>query len=453
MNCNRSELEAYVLDKIKPNKFQRNILEKFSNIIKQRLYSCMEKNGLEVEIEEVGSFAKNTLLNDKWESDIFVLIKNKDDDWINNKGKDLLLSCLGDFPTIIKYSQHPYVTVSYMGLEADVVPTVFVEKPRKKGMGVERTPFHTRYINSKLNECQKDDVRLLKSFLKGISIYGAESHVEGFSGYLSELLIAYYKSFHNTLINASKWRELVYIDIEENGDKDYLVKKYPMSRLIVVDPIDPYRNVAAAVSIKSLSTFILASKLYLENPNAAFFHRFSYNIKSNINAPLLLILLYGDYFNYPPTDVWGKLKKISENLEKFVENFGIRILKVSYYTNETNLGAIGFLIDNPTIPKIDFLEGPSVYDDVNSIKSFIKKRISEGGISFIKYNKLYGGRDKKIKDLIDYIKNTISESGVNYTKKIEVEIFENYEKIRVNGDIKEWVKNSLYSTPAWMVNI
>ena len=453
MNCNRTELEKHVLDKIKPSNFQVNVLEKFSNLIKHKLYNCIERKGLEIEIEEVGSFAKNTLLNDKWELDIFVLLKNKDDNWINNNGKDLLLSCLGDFPTIIKYSQHPYVTVSYMGLEADVVPTVYVEKPRKKGMGVERTPFHTNYINSKLNQCQKDDVKLLKSFLKGLSIYGAESHIEGFSGYLSELLIAYYGSFYNTLINASKWKDIVYIDIENNGDKDYLLKKYPKSRLIVVDPIDPYRNVAAAVSTKSLSTFILASKLYLNNPNAAFFHKFTYNIKSKINAPLLLILLHGDYFNYPPTDVWGKLKKISENLESFIENFGIKVLRGSYYTDESKLGAIGFLIDNIIIPKVDILEGPSVYDDINSIKSFIKKRISEGGLSFIKYNKLYGGRDKKVKDLHDFIRNAISESGLKYTEKIEVEVFENYEKLRVNGDIKEWVKNSLYSIPAWIANI
>ncbi|AFZ70194.1 CCA-adding enzyme [Caldisphaera lagunensis DSM 15908] len=453
MSCNRNDLEENILNQIKPTPFQIKILERFSNIIKRKISYCMKGNGLDGVVEEVGSFAKGTLLNDKWELDIFVLLKDIDNEWINNNGKNFLLSCLNDFPTIIKYSQHPYVTVSYMGLEADVVPTVFVEKPRKNGMGVERTPFHTRYINSKLNACQKDDVRLLKSFFKGLSIYGAESHIEGFSGYLSELLIAYYGNFFNALKNISGWKDLIYIDIEGNGNRDVLIKRYPQSKLIVVDPIDPYRNVAAAVSQKSISTLILASKLFLEKPNIVFFHKFSHNVKSNIDTPLLLTIGHGVYYNYPPTDIWGKLKKITENLENKINELGIGIIKSSYYTNESNLIAIGFLIDRDALPKTDIMEGPSVYDDINSIKSFIKKRLDEKGIVYINDSKVYGGRNKKIKDLIDFVNNSVMESGIKFNNKIETRVYNNFDDIDIKGEIKEWIKNSLYSIPAWMINI
>ncbi len=453
MSCSRTDLEEKVLKEIRPTSFQIKILEKFSSIIKKKLNYCMKKNNIEGLVEEVGSYAKGTLLNDKWELDIFVLLKNKNDIWINNNGKDFLLSCLNDFPTIIKYSQHPYVTVSYMGLEADVVPTVYVEKPRKKGMGVERTPFHTKYINSKLNNCQKDDVRLLKSFFKGLSIYGAESHIEGFSGYLSELLIAYYGSFFETLKHISDWKDMVYIDIEGNGDKETLIKKYPQSKLIVVDPIDPYRNVAAAVSQRSISTLILASKLFLKKPSMAFFHKFSYNIRSNIDAPLLLTLGHGNYYNYPPTDIWGKLKKITENLEIKINELGVGIIKSSYFTNESNLIAIGFLIDRDTLPKADIMEGPNVYDDINSISSFIKKRLDEGGIVYIKNNKVYGGRNKKIKDLTNFVNSIIIESGIKFNNIVETRIYNNFDEIDIKGEIKEWIENSFYSVPAWMVDI
>ncbi len=36
--------------------------------------------------------------------------------------------------------------------------------------------------------------------------------------------------------------------------------------LIVVDPVDPHRNVAAALSLQTLSEFVVASRNYLEKP-------------------------------------------------------------------------------------------------------------------------------------------------------------------------------------------
>jgi tRNA nucleotidyltransferase (CCA-adding enzyme) len=41
--------------------------------------------------------------------------------------------------------------------------------------------------------------------------------------------------------------------------------------LVVVDPVDPHRNVASAVSLDQLATFVQASKDYLRSPSLAFF--------------------------------------------------------------------------------------------------------------------------------------------------------------------------------------
>jgi tRNA adenylyltransferase (EC 2.7.7.25) len=54
-------------------------------------------------------------------------------------------------------------------------------------------------VISNLHREQKDEVRLLKKFMKGIGVYGAEIKVKGFSGYVAELLVYFYDSFRNVL--------------------------------------------------------------------------------------------------------------------------------------------------------------------------------------------------------------------------------------------------------------
>ena len=56
-------------------------------------------------------------------------------------------------------------------------------------MAADKSPFHTEYVTNKLDEEKRDQVRLLKKFLKSLGIYGAEIAKNGFSGYVTEVLI------------------------------------------------------------------------------------------------------------------------------------------------------------------------------------------------------------------------------------------------------------------------
>ena len=53
----------------------------------------------------------------------------------------------------------------------------------------------------------RDEVRVLKKFMKGIDTYGAEIKVGGFSGMLCETLILNYGSFEDTIKSASDWKK------------------------------------------------------------------------------------------------------------------------------------------------------------------------------------------------------------------------------------------------------
>ncbi|GAB6147908.1 CCA tRNA nucleotidyltransferase [Stetteria hydrogenophila] len=385
MSCGeRGEVEEQVLKAIRPSRFQVRLLNRFYELVKSKLEACIEASGFKALIEAQGSFAKNTLLSDKWEVDVFILFEGVSDEWIHNESLKLVTRCLSGLPVIRRYAQHPYVTVVMNGLEADVVPTIRLEKPRPHAMGVERTPFHTRYVKSKLTPCLADEVRLLKSFLKGIGAYGAETHVGGFSGYLAELLVIKYGSFRGVLRAAARWNpeKRVYIDVEGVGDREYLEEKYKDSVVIVVDPVDPGRNAAAAVRLDKLALFILAARLYLEKPRKEFFHVYSGEqrgaLKYRVDPSRLGVVLYkGALYSHPPESVWGRLYRSARLLAGELERMGFKVGRYWFHTDESSYGVIVVEVEEAELPPLEASRGPPAWTPRRS-ERFILKRLGEG---------------------------------------------------------------------------
>jgi len=375
----RHPVEERVLELVRPTRIQLALLGRLYRWIEATLRGCLEARGLEAEVRLVGSAAKGTLLRDKTEIDVFVLFRGVDDEWINREAEPLLTGCLGRrVPLILRYSQHPYVTVSISGLEADVVPALYVDRPRRKGLGVERTPFHTDYVLSRLPPEKRDDVRLLKSFLKGIGVYGAEAHVAGFSGYLSELLVIAYGGFREVLEAASSWRPPVYVDPEGLGDREALERKYPDSPVIVVDPVDPERNAAAAVSTRSLATFITAARLYLEKPTIEFFHVSPPRRGPQATGKLLKVEFTGDYLEKPPETVGSKAARAARLLASELLRHGFPAAYYSWETDEAHLVTIMVLLEDDTLPPYEHVRGPEAWDRAERTRRFLQARTSRG---------------------------------------------------------------------------
>ena len=163
-----------------------------------------------------------------------------------------------------RYAEHPYVHANFEGLEIDIVPCYLVEDASKIISAVDRTPFHSRYVSAKIGGLE-DEVLLLKQFMKGIGVYGSELKVGGFSGYLAELLVIRYGSFIAVLEGASCWRPGETIDLSAHSSRDH------PDPLVVVDPVDPARNVAAALTLDRMFQFAAAARLFLEEPGPDFF--------------------------------------------------------------------------------------------------------------------------------------------------------------------------------------
>lgn len=255
-------IEQEILQKITPSAEENKRISRAVDDLILLVQNASRTYPYGLEALLVGSVAKGTYLKDP-DIDIFIMFPPSVD---RERLEEVGLS-IGE--KVIKgekrYAEHPYIHGEYKGYEVDIVPCYKVADPSNLKSAVDRTPFHTEFVMKSLKEGHRKEVRLLKQFMKGIGTYGADSGVQGFSGYLVELLIIRYGSFRAALEAASSWRINETISIRPERKKEF---KDP---LIFYDPVDPKRNVSSALSVDSFARFIHASKSYLAEERQEFF--------------------------------------------------------------------------------------------------------------------------------------------------------------------------------------
>lgn len=257
-------IEKQVLDTITPSDYDRKKLDSAIKDLRKKVTEELHKKNITATIELVGSTAKDTYLKDNLDIDLFIVYPIKTaEQTIASTTLDIGRRILSN--TEECYAEHPYIRGNFQDFKVELVPCYQITNTSNKISSVDRTPFHTRYVKTQLQESQKQYVRLLKQFLKGIDCYGAEAEVQGLSGYLCELLIIKFNSFHQLLTQAAHWK---------HGTKLTLIDDpipYFSDPFIFIDPVDKERNVAAAVAPHTFERFIIASKAYLQKPKNSFF--------------------------------------------------------------------------------------------------------------------------------------------------------------------------------------
>ena len=257
-----SPLEESVLAEIRPRDDEKNHIR----TVARSLVDAINETGLATGMI-VGSVARDTWIRGDRDLDIFLLFPaSLSREELQAVGLDLARKVADAAGGVSreKYAEHPYIHASLEGLDVDLVPCYDVPDPSAIQSAVDRTPFHTRYIKDHIFP-YIDDVLLLKQFTKSGGIYGSDQMTEGFSGYLCELLILHYRGFHSLVRAAADWKPGFMVDIQDHRGKTF---HEPM---VVIDPVDPGRNVAAAVSLSRMCEFIELCRGYLEKPGPAFF--------------------------------------------------------------------------------------------------------------------------------------------------------------------------------------
>jgi len=254
-----------VLEKITPS---REDYREMKDACARLLHAIeSEASGIDEGVEAllVGSVSRDTWLNYEKDIDVFLRFperfsKEELEDVVTGIGKRLL-----KMPEK-RYAEHPYIKGEFEGHMVEIVPCYRIKDASELRSSVDRTPFHDEFVKKNLND-RRQEVRLLKQFLKGIGCYGAEAEVEGFSGYLCELLVIRYGSFEEVLKGASSWSYGTLLDLE--GKKRH--GEFEDSALVFIDPVDRERNVARALSEENFYRFAYAAKEFLKGQRFAFF--------------------------------------------------------------------------------------------------------------------------------------------------------------------------------------
>ncbi|MDD1715964.1 MAG: CCA tRNA nucleotidyltransferase [Methanolinea sp.] len=374
----RSPLEKDVLSRIRPTKEEESHIRD----VARKILSFVEKSG-KADAMIVGSVARGTWIHGDRDLDIFLLFDpSLTREQLEEEGLALAREIASKEASGFreKYAEHPYINATIDGLDVDLVPCYRVESASCLQSAVDRTPFHTRYIRERI-PVFLDDVLLLKQFAKAGGIYGSDQMTEGFSGYLCELLVLHYKGFRPLLEAASGWRPGVVLDPESHQAKKF------SEPLVVVDPVDPGRNVSASVSLSRFCEFIELAGGYLSCPSARFFFPERAIPLSRDSLVDLLssrgTYLYSVTFRTPPyiaDIVVPQLRKSLESVCGLLERQGFFINRADCEMHEErSILLFELLVD--CLPPVRRHCGPPVWNRVNSEK-FARKYLDAGEDGF-----------------------------------------------------------------------
>ena len=262
-----AELDAVLSrarERVLPEPSERERLRATAAELTERTREAIADLPVDADVVQVGSTARGTWVAGDRDIDLFVRFDaDLDRAELEEYGLAVGHAVLPDGHE--EYAEHPYVKGSRDGFDVDLVPCHDVETAGDLVSAVDRTPFHDAYLSARLNDDLAADVVLAKAFLKGIGAYGSDLRTEGFSGYLTELLVLELGGFVPLVESARSWHPPVEFDPERHAERAF------DDPLVVVDPTDPTRNVAAVLSATNLARFQHYARELMAAPNEGFF--------------------------------------------------------------------------------------------------------------------------------------------------------------------------------------
>jgi tRNA nucleotidyltransferase (CCA-adding enzyme) len=401
------KLKKEVLQKLVPDTTERSNLKKITS-------DFLTKLSLPKGVKAIvgGSGAKDTWLSGNHDVDVFVLFPYQEYNYRSLELSDILDDYVKkSFPKRKRvHGSRDYFQLSFSGLDFEIVPIIFIKKAEDALNITDISPLHIKWVNDHTMNL-KDDVRLAKQFFRAQGLYGAESYISGFSGYVVEILVAYYGSFLKLLKSATKWREGEVIDPEKHYPKKdalfHINKSKTLSPLVVVDPVDKSRNALAALSKEIFNLTKKKAAALLKKPNTGFFE------KKLVNYDLLkkeaekknwkLVIL--DVKELPgKKDVVGmKLLKSFNFLKRNLEPF---VIKKSGWQWEKEV-LFYFMLEKAELPAIEIREGPPL-----ALKDFVKDFKKKNKDSFVQNGRVKARVKVKYPQLKKAVNHFIKEKYV-----------------------------------------
>ena len=392
-----------IISKIGKTTIPSKINQKSKKEIADKVYKLVEKEIQKysevIELEFGGSYAKDTWLSKDADIDIFIKFKKSiSEEKLESISKKIGFESLKKYSPYVRYSQHPYVEAKIKNTKINIVPCYDVKIGEWKS-AADRSPFHTKFMKKSLTLKMRNEVRVLKTFLKINGIYGAEIAKQGFSGYISEVLILEFGSFENLITSIS--------NIKENQIIGKTSKSFDTS-IVVIDPIDSNRNLAAAISNENIGKFILISRALKEKPSLGFFKNKKQKISNKFWNNLLIIKF--EFKSRSPDIIWGQIKRATSTLSTQLELEGFTVLRSKSHTDQQKEAYLLFFLESTKINETYQKKGPEFFRE-DSTHSFILKNLKNAELVWIGNDrKIISLEKRKYVDAVSFMKEFLEKS-------------------------------------------
>ena len=414
---------------LQAKKTKKNLAQRAIKLVEEQA----KRYDLITKVEFGGSYAKGTWLARDADVDIFVKFKEMaGKEEFAKISREIGFEAMNEYGPYVRYSDHPYVEAVIQNTRINVVPCYDV-RPGEWKSAADRSPYHTKKMQAELTQKMQSEVRVLKTFLKSAGVYGAEIARQGFSGYVSEVMILNFKSFEGVIKAMTQ--------LEKGAIIGQAGKKFDTS-LVIIDPIDEMRNLAAAISEENIGRFILRCTSFAKRPSMKFFK--SSRPEARLDLENVLVVR----FNFSPRGseiIWGQLKKATVSLSAQLDTAGFNVLRSMPHTDEKKDACLLFLLESIKIPDKHVRYGPD-YFRRNDAREFVGKNAQNSQMMWLgRDGRILSLEEREFSDARAFLKNLLGNNRAGIPKGLQDDFkrgFGVFSGARIsNESVKEAARN------------
>ncbi len=353
-----------------------------------------------------GSYAKDTWLSGDYDVDVFVQfhLSHKEQNL-----SDLLEKALKKWRHERIHGSRDYFWVRD-GIKYEIIPVLDIKKSEQAENITDFSPWHVAWVN-KNGRNLKNDIRLVKKFCKGASCYGAESYIRGFSGHVVDILTVYYKGFIPLLKAATQWKPKMVLDYYKvyKGKALMMLNKSKIEGpLVLIDPVQPERNSAAALTIENFNKFVFAAKKFLKKPGVNSFVEKVVDfdaLKKKGHLVKVSVRTLAD-----KEDVAGtKFVRAFEHVRDELQEFGVK--DAGWLWDKKSKGAWWFVLAKKQLPAIMDWKGPplKIKDALKKFNKIYRKTFVKKGRIWAKVKRQERSPEQVLKRVLNapYVKERV----------------------------------------------
>jgi tRNA nucleotidyltransferase (CCA-adding enzyme) len=474
MRKETAKVYSEILEKITPTRRDKAKIEALATELQHKVTSACAEHGIKATVRTEGSIAKDTWLREDPDIDIFMRLPTAiPRKALGKTSLEIAREATAGARQVERFAEHPYLEAFVNDVRVNIVPCYDVKRGEWLS-ATDRTPFHTDYVKNRLNKTLRNEVRLLKKFMQGIRVYGAEIKTGGFSGYLCELLILHYKSFAETLKAFAQYTRRIVIDTEnyyaEKASELQLLFAEP---LVVIDPVDKARNVASAVQSQRLNTFVGAARAFLKTPSTMFFYppktkplsteALMQALENRGSACMFLICAAVEAV---PDVLWGQLYRTQRSLRKLAELNDFKVFRDAVWSDEKTLSIFVLELEQRVLPSVKKHLGPPLTRE-NECENFLAKYAIDNRYvvsgPYVEDGRWMVELRRRYTDAVEFLREKLREGGRNtgvaeivaqaLREKFSVLVNSEISKVYSgNRDFAEFLTSFLSGKPVWLEN-